>query len=177
MQQAKLTSIFWLFFTFLSVFTLTTCVKDYPLRITGNGETLVVVNAILNHTQNPDIDDYRIRLTKTQSVAGQSPVEIAILNAKPELVVNEKDVYPFTEQGNGFYEMLNQTIFKTRNTYKLRFMVGNARYESGAETLPDSVPIQKVYAELKEKPTALNTFDIIVDVQDKPEVRNYYNGQ
>ncbi|NJN33815.1 MAG: DUF4249 domain-containing protein [Saprospiraceae bacterium] len=163
------------FSPFLLAFSaLTTCVKEYPLSISGSGNSILVVDAVLCHSNKPDINDYKIQIYKSESIKGQTPNQIPIQQANAEIVVNDSAVYPLIEREAGTYELLQRPIFKTGYRYKLRFnAVGNS-YESSAETLPDSVPILKIYAQLREKPNANRAFNVYVDIQDNPTVRNYY---
>lgn len=154
----------------LGLSLISSCVDEIILTPSVSANFLVV-DGILNYSNNADSQDLVIRLSYSRSNFARP---IALPKAKVNIVVNDKDVYPLVEQEAGSYYINNKTIFKVGNSFKLKFQVGSENYESSAEILADSVPIKNSYAEVNANGLAERGFEVFVDMDDTPQKRNYY---
>jgi Domain of unknown function (DUF4249) len=158
----------------LGAFYLASCVSEYPLENDITPAEFLVVDAILNHDLKGDSSNYVVKLSESKVLPNNTAFQTPFTGCTMALIVNDKETVPLIEREKGSYYLSNRTIFKVGNSFKLVFQKGEIKYESAPEILPDTVGIQKLYAELRDKPTSDNTYDIFVDVQDVPKVRNYY---
>jgi Domain of unknown function (DUF4249) len=169
--RKQITQLILLTFT---AFSLATCVSEYPLEDDITPAEFIIVDGIINHNLKGDSSNYVVQLSETKLLGNNSAYQIALTGATMSIIVNDKEVLPMVEREKGSYYLNRTDVFKVGNTFKLQFQKGENKYESSGETLPDTVGIQKIYSELAEKPTAGNAYEIFVDVQDNPKVRNYY---
>ena len=154
----------------VGLLALSSCVDEISLTPTSQAEFLVV-DGVLNYTNTVDSQDLAIRLSYSKNTFTR-PVPLS--KAKMNIVVNEKDSYPFVEREEGWYYLTNKDIFQVGASYRLQFQVGSNNYESSVEVLADSVPIQKTYAEVNAAGPASKAFEIFVDMADVPQKKNYY---
>ena len=154
----------------MGLLALSSCVDEISLPPTSQAEFLVV-DGVLNFTNNVDSQDLAIRLSYSRNTFNR-PVPLS--KAKMNIVVNEKDSYPFVEREEGWYYLTNKDIFQVGASYKLQFQVGGNNYESSVEVLADSVPIKKTYAEVNAAGPANRAFEVFVDMTDVPQKKNYY---
>lgn len=155
-------------------FSLVNCVSEYPLGDDITPGEFIIVDGIINHNLEGDPRNYVVRLSETKILGINTAYQIALSGATMSITVNDKEIVPLVEQEKGSYFLNRTDVFKVGNTYKLQFQIGDKKYESTVETLPDTVGIQKIYVEFAEKTTAENAYEVFVDVQDNPKVRNFY---
>jgi Domain of unknown function (DUF4249) len=158
----------------LLTFSLTNCVSEYPLEDDITPGEFIIVDGIINYNQNGDMSNYVVYLSESKILGNNSAYQIPISGANMSITVNDKEVLPLEDRQDGYYYFNRTDVFKVGNTFKLQFQKGENKYESTVETLPDTVGIQKLYSEFAEKPTALNAYEIFIDVQDNPKVKNFY---
>lgn len=148
----------------------TRCVDEISLNDNTASE-FFVVDGILNYSETADSNDFVVKLGISRpDLIRPIPVTKGVV----EIVVNDKDSYPLSEREAGSYYLFRKDIFKVGQSYKLRFQANGSQYESSNEVMPDSVAIQKVYAEINTKGTAKTAYEIFVDVQDVAQKKNYY---
>jgi Domain of unknown function (DUF4249) len=152
------------------------CISEYSVAENFEG-TFVVIDGILKpSTTNFEVDssDFKIKLSiTTVSGSKSSTFQAPIKNAKVELVVNQSNIIPLTEVSNGTYFLKDKSLLQKSGTYQLRFAIGEKKYESSIEILPDTVAIAKLYTEFTK--SSYQTYRIFVDVNDAKNVKNYYN--
>jgi Domain of unknown function (DUF4249) len=152
------------------ILLFTRCVDEITLDDKSASE-FFVIDGIMNYSETADSNDFVVKLGISRpDLIRPIPVGKGIV----EIVVNDKEAYPLVERETGSYYLFRKDIFKVGQSYKLRFQVNGAQYESSNEVLPDSVPIQKVYTEVNVKGTSKAAHEIFVDLQDVPQKRNYY---
>jgi Domain of unknown function (DUF4249) len=154
----------------MGLLALSSCVDEISIPPASQAEFLVV-DGILNNTNNVDTQDLVIRLSYSRSTFIRP---VALSKAKMNILVNEKDSYPLIEREEGSYYLTNPDILKVGASYKLQFQVAGNSYESSVEVLADSVPIQKTYTEVNITGTASKAFEVFVDMVDVPQRKNYY---
>ena len=156
---------------FAALLLLFTCCVDEITLNDNVASEFFVVDGILNYSETTDSNDLVVKLGISRAdLIRPIPVTKGVV----EIVVNDKDSYPLSEREAGSYYLFRKDIFKVGQSYKLRFQANGSQYESGNEVMPDSVAIQKVYAEINTKGTASNAHEIFVDVQDVAQKKNYY---
>ena len=157
-------------FCFLVVCLFNSCVEEITINNQPTADFLVV-DGILNSGENADPSDLVVRLSTSTPT---STLNTPLPKANVEVLVNDRDVYPLVEQEAGAYYLLNKTIFKVGNTYKLRFQANGQSYESTAETLVDSTAFVKTYTEVNSPGSTEKAFEVFVDVNDPPQKKNFY---
>jgi Domain of unknown function (DUF4249) len=158
----------------LFALSFATCVSEYPLDNDIIPAEFLIVDGIINNDLKGDSSNYVVQLSESKLLSTNTAYQIPLTGATMTITVNDKEVLPLFEREKGSYYLNRTDVFKVGNSYKLQFQNGENKYESTTEILPDTVGIQKLYSELSEKPTAENAYEIFVDVQDDPKVRNYY---
>jgi Domain of unknown function (DUF4249) len=165
-----------LFGLFLCLLNLR-CISDIELKETFEG-SFVVVDAVLKLSpDNIELDstDFKVKLNTTLvSGKGGFSYQVPIKNEKVELVINQNNTIILEQTSPGTYYLKDKSLLKKGNLYQLRFSVGEKKYESTVETMPDSVPMSKVYVDFNPKSSA-QAHQVFVDVIDVPQVKNYYN--
>lgn len=157
---------------------LSSCISDIDIQNEFEG-TFVVVDAVLrqsNDISELDSADFKVKLSNTfVSGSGASSYQIPIKNEKVELVINQTQTVVLDQVVPlGTYYLKDKSLLKTGNSYQLKFTVGSKKYESTIETMPDSVPITKVYTEFNSaKPETAH--EVFVDVNDVAAAKNYYS--
>jgi Domain of unknown function (DUF4249) len=158
----------------LFVFPLAACVSEYPLADDIIPGEFLIVDGIINHDLKGDSSNYVVRISESRLIGSNTAYQIPFTGCTATIIVNDKETIPLIEREKGSYYLYKTDIFKVGNSFKLLFQKGEIKYESTAEILPDTVGIQKLYSELAQKPTAGNAYEIFVDIQDDPKVRNFY---
>jgi Domain of unknown function (DUF4249) len=158
----------------LFALSLATCVSEYPLDNDIIPAEFLIVDGILNNDLKGDSSNYVVRLSESKLLNNNTSYQIPFTGCTMSIVVNDKETLPLIEREKGSYYIYNRDIFKVGNSFKLLFQKGEIKYESSAEILPDTVGIQKLYSELAQNATSVNAYEIFVDIQDDPRVRNYY---
>jgi hypothetical protein len=150
------------------------CVSEYPLEDNFLPPEYIIVDGIINHNLKGDSSNYVVKLSESRIIGNNTAYQIPFTGCTMSVLVNDKETLPLIEREKGSYYLYKTDIFKVGNSFKLMFQKGEIKYESTAEILPDTVGIQKLYSELAPNPTAGYAYDIFVDIQDDPKVRNYY---
>ena len=158
---------------YVTIFSFLSCVSEYPLDSVP-AENFLVIDAVLNYSEGADSNDLVVKLVESVTASVGSGYQAPVAGAIVSLIVNDKTTVFLPEREKGNYYLFDKSIFKPGNSFKLSINKGNDTYESKAEVMPDTVAIQKVYQDYVEKITAQNTFEILVDVQDEPQKRNFY---
>jgi hypothetical protein len=158
----------------LFALSLATCVSEYPLDNDIIPAEFLIVDGIINNDLKGDSSNYVVKLSESKLLSNNTAYQIPFTGCTMSILVNDKEILPLIEREKGNYYLYNRDIFKVGNSFKLMFQKGEIKYESTAEILQDTVGIQKLYSELASNATAGNAYDIFVDIQDDPKVRNYY---
>jgi Domain of unknown function (DUF4249) len=159
---------------FFFAFSLASCVSEYPLADDIIPGEFLIVDGIINHNLKGDSSNYVVKISESRIIGNNTAYQIPFTGCTMSIMVNDKESVPLVEREKGSYYLYKTDILKVGNSFKLMFQKGEIKYESTAEILPDTVGIQKLYSELASNPTAGNAYEIFVDIQDAPNVRNYY---
>ncbi len=153
------------------------CISDIELKDNFEG-SFVVVDAVLKQSPDDnDLDstDFKVKLGNTLvNAKGGFSYQVPIKNEKVELIINQNTTIILDQTSPGTYYLKDKTLLKKGNLYQLRFTVGEKKYESTVETMPDSVPMSKVYVDFNPK-SPPQAHQVFVDVNDVPQVKNYYS--
>jgi Domain of unknown function (DUF4249) len=153
------------------------CISDIELKDNFEG-SFVVVDAVLKQSPEDnelDSTDFKVKLSTTiVSGNGASSYQLPIKNEKVELIINQNSTIILNQSDPGSYYLKDKKLLQKGNSYQLRFTIGEKKYESSIETMPDSVPINKVYVDFNSKSSA-KAHQVFVDVNDVPQVKNYYS--
>jgi Domain of unknown function (DUF4249) len=159
---------------FFFAFSLASCVSEYPLADDIIPGEFLIVDGIINHNLKGDSTNYVVKISESRIIGSNTAYQVPFTGCTMSILVNDKESVPLIEREKGSYYLYKTDIFKVGNSFKLMFQKGEIKYESAAETLQDTVGIQKLYSELAQNPTAGNAYEIFVDLQDDPKVKNYY---
>jgi Domain of unknown function (DUF4249) len=154
--------------------SLATCVSEYPLDNDIIPAEFLIVDGILNNDLKGDSSNYVVKLSESKLLNNNTAYQVPFTGCTMTILVNDKETLPLIEREKGSYYLYNRDVFKVGNRFKLMFQKGEIKYESSTEILPDTVSIQKLYSDLAQNPTSANAYEIFVDIQDDPRVRNYY---
>lgn len=146
------------------------CVEELEFDRPSSAE-FIVVDGILNYNPLADSSDLIVYLNLSNTNSSR-PVPLS--GALMEVSVNDEISYPLQEGEDGVYYLTNPEIFTPGSSYRLLFQIADKIYESTPEILPDSVQLDNVYAELNTAKTAIEAYEVFVDMNDPSDQKNYY---
>ncbi|QMW00218.1 DUF4249 domain-containing protein [Spirosoma foliorum] len=167
-------------FIFLNSLLLTACVDRLDINLPQH-TNIIVVDGILNNLPEPQL--IQLNRAQTDSVTGRAGFK-AITKATVEVIVDSTQVITCHETIDGRYQLPSDFRGKVGHTYQLHFKLSDGKqYLSTKQLMQPVPPIDKVTLRFSLTSLPANTglleefrsgFDVVVDVQDPANQRNYY---
>lgn len=155
------------------IVSLVSCEKTIDLKLPNSQTSTLVVEGGIEHPEDGLPATQQIRLTTTQHFFDQDlPTGVDDATMSITDGVTEID---FTSIGNGWYEIQNFNS-QEGETYTLTINYQGQVYEA-SETLPNVVPIDRIYSEFESGSSIFGTDDgyaVKLDYTDPEDGSNFY---
>ncbi|MVM35725.1 DUF4249 family protein [Spirosoma sp. HMF4905] len=167
-------------FIFLSSLLLITCVDRLDINLPQH-TNIIVVDGMISNLPEPQI--IQLNRSQTDSVTGRSGFK-AITKAAVEVIVDSTQVIACHETTDGRYQLPSDFRGQVGHTYQLHFTLSDGtQYLSTQQLMQPVPPIDKVTLLFSLTSLPANTgvleefrsgYDVLLDVQDPANQRNYY---
>lgn len=150
------------------------CVLPFE-TITSSELKVIVVDAILTNEDRPQTVKIQSSIHQNETIYNSE-----IPDLKVEILVNNKESFTLSNQGDGVYALPTSFRAKVGYSYKLKFQKPDGTiYESDEQIMPNSPPIDKIYDifevdGIEKGLTKIPDNAVYIDFKDPADEKNYY---